>query len=592
MKNIEELDMNTNCSLEDIDFSPFRNIKDQIKSFVLDVNLNDSLKEIILSFTGLKKLDVNDVDSTYLQQITSELKNLEYLGLHGTITEIPESIKELKNLLKLDLSYNDISKLPDDMSVLENIVYLDLTINEIVEIPETIKQLNNLETFKISSKYGSSTLNEIPENLKYLENLKELEITNENIKEIPDYIKEFKNLKYLDLSDNYITEIPESLKELKNLETLYLISNDIEILPDFLNYLNLKDVNFAYNNNLRGKTLTNDSLVDCYYYSTKLCIADVNMKCIKSGYSNFDPCDKVYKGCEEIEKYLKDMDLSVYTITCYDDDDKNIEILKFEEKDLNEEIIDKILSYNSTKELEIGIDGSLNAVEKVVEQLPNLETLTIRIENNSLNLNELKNLKNLNYLWIISNEGLYSLKSGIMKSLTNLKDLSFSSVNISQTVINEISKLTNLQYLYFGACNYPSNPDFSNFKKLSSLESLCFNGHYEGKKPLYEIPSSIYKLTNLKSLSITGQEISKISSNISKLKNLTDLILSRNNITSIPKALNNLKYLEYIDFNSNPNLTGKTLTNPSLNHCYYDESSSICKTQEMECYGDENIKLC
>jgi len=45
------------------------------------------------------------------------------------------------------------------------------------------------------------------------------------------------------------------------------------------------------------------------------------------------------------------------------------------------------------------------------------------------------------------------------------------------------------------------------------------------------------------------------------------------------------------DFGKNSTLTGKTLTNENLRSCSYDNTSSICKAKEMDCF-DEEIKLC
>jgi len=380
---------------------------------------------------------------------------------------------------------------------------------------------------------------------------------------------------------------------LNKLEKLDLSYNNLKKLPEFLNNMNLKEVNFENNENLTGKTLTNKNLDSCKYSTTKLCISDEKMKCIKSSYNDIDPCVIVPSDCENIESYLKEKNIDIYDInlSCQDFE-KQLSYLKIDEEAILDEVLDKILSYNTTEEIKINVDGSKKALEKIGKKLPNLKKLTITTNINQLNLKVLKKLKSLNYLKISSNELLYSLKKGSLKYLTGLKQLYFINLNLSQDIVDEFERLVNLEQLALDSCNYPSDLEFDSFEDLQKLKILNIYTYYEGKRPLYKIPSSFYYLTKLKELSITYQKISKISSRISKLKKLQDLDLIGNRITSLPDALNKLEELKYVNFDENPTLTGKTLTNENLRSCVYDSNSSICKTKEMECFLDDSISLC
>jgi len=97
-------------------------------------------------------------------------------------------------------------------------------------------------------------------------------------------------------------------------------------------------------------------------------------------------------------------------------------------------------------------------------------------------------------------------------------------------------------------------------------------------------------LNNLKKLSIKNQGIRTITNEIGQLDALEYLDLSSNSITEINESLNNLNHLKYINLEKNSDLSGKTLTNESLETCIYGESTSICKTKEMSCLDANDIK--
>ncbi|ORX57948.1 L domain-like protein [Piromyces finnis] len=632
LENIEELNVSKGEIDSDSDFSLFKSLKDTLK--YLDISLyrngDFDFPEAFVELTNLKNLTLSkfinskipkeisqlkNLESLYIKnpefneipETIKELKNLKYLDLEGNFEKLPESIGELYNLEVLDLE-GDIKELPESIGELYNLEVLNLSNNQIENLPETIKNLENLKNLYLHN----NNLYELPESLCELKNLKTLYMSNENnlteisgcikklnnleiidlseneITKIPEAIKELDNLEYLDLSHNKLTEIPEAVKELKSLISLDLSYNDIKEFPEFLNELtNLETIDISDNENIVGKTLINSNIQYCYYLNTKLCIAEEE----SCGYDSGLPYCKPKNDCEEIQSFLLENDFSSSFITCDLTDNKATSIAINEI--VTEEVIDKILSYDTIEHLYVEIDGSINVIKKISQKLPNLVELTIINNNESLDLSSLKTLENLTQLRINSYESLISISKNSLKYLTNLEYLELSSSKIYQKNLDEIGKLTKLKSLIFDNCHYPSSLDYSPLKKLQSLEVLIFHDYYRNKTPLYEIPSSIYKLTNLKELTIEYQKISSISSNISKLEKLNYLNLSGNKITSIPKALNNMKNLRYVEFLENPKLSGKTLTNENLTTCYYDTSSSICKAKEMKCFGEEgNPKLC
>jgi len=639
MEGLEELIFDTQLH-DDINFDSLAKLKNTLKTLVLNYGEDGIISDSILSLTNLEKLEIVGFEniSNIIDKLP-QLTNLKQLTLFDTkLTEIPESIKQLNNLEYLDLYANDIEEIPRNLTGLENLKYLNVSHNYITEIPdsinelkslkslivddsdiseisENIKDLKNLEELAISLynttlpesikelknlktlTYRTSEtkgVQEFPEILKVLTNLEELNLENQNIGKIPDYIKEFKKLKKLYLSDNVITEIPESLAELESLEVLDLYNNDIKELPEFLNSMkNLKDFNISYNKNLTGKTLTNENIESCNYYQTNLCINDINTPCDQDN-KYMDLCDEeetqTQTLCDTINSYLKEQNI-LMDIKCKMNGEK-IETITLDESVLSEEALNYIFSLPIYEDLIITVDNSKNALKKIGKEVVDIKDLTIISKVKTLSLSVLKNLHNLTYLTIKPYENeLLSLRSNSFEYFNKLYHLILTNVNLSQTNVDEICKITRLRELGFNKCAYSSSVNFSNLKNLVNLELLGFDDYYPGKRALSEIPSSVYKLTNLISLEFNKQNISKISSKIANLTNLRSLYVTGAKLTTLPNALNTMENLTSVDFSDNPTLTGKTLTNDNLRTCIYDPSSSICKAKDIDCF-DVDIKLC
>jgi internalin A len=187
----------------------------------------------------------------YSNQITTipdglgELKNLTTLVLDSNqITTIPDCVGELKNLTYLGLDSNQITTIPDCVGELKNLTYLGLDSNQITTIPDCIGKLRNLTELWLSS----NQITTIPDCIGKLRNLTELALDSNQITTIPDCIGELKNLTYLGLSSNQITTIPDCVGELKNLTILGLDSNQITTIPNCVGELkNLTELGLSSN---------------------------------------------------------------------------------------------------------------------------------------------------------------------------------------------------------------------------------------------------------------------------------------------------------------------------------------------------------
>ena len=111
------------------------------------------------------------------------------------LSELPQEIKQLKNLQKLDISKNKLKELPAFIGSLAGLIELDAS-------------ANNLE--------------KIPAEIGYLKNLKRLNLNRNVIDSLPVEIGQLSNLEYLEMWDNELEYVPDAIKNLRNLKVLEL----------------------------------------------------------------------------------------------------------------------------------------------------------------------------------------------------------------------------------------------------------------------------------------------------------------------------------------------------------------------------------
>ncbi len=140
----------------------------------------------------------------------------------GVITYIPESIGSLTRL--------------------EGIIIRDNTIFNnapLTNLPESIGNLINLVTVD----FTAAGLTELPESFGNLVNLDNLEIRNNNLTKLPENIGNLSSLRRFNAPANQIETIPPSIGNLNTLTSLRLASNQISCLP--IEFSNLCQNNFT-----------------------------------------------------------------------------------------------------------------------------------------------------------------------------------------------------------------------------------------------------------------------------------------------------------------------------------------------------------
>jgi len=110
---------------------------------------------------------------------------------------------------------------------------LDLSGQKLKEVPEEIRQLRNLNHLDL----GSNKLKSVPDWLGELVHMQELRISRNKLSDFPLGICKMLHLKRLDLSRNALTGLPPCIGKLTELFSLDLWSNDLEDFPEELENL-------------------------------------------------------------------------------------------------------------------------------------------------------------------------------------------------------------------------------------------------------------------------------------------------------------------------------------------------------------------
>lgn len=197
-------------------------------------------------FTDLEWADL-------IKKISSirNLGNVVYLNLsENKLTNLPEWFGRLENVAAIDLSENHFSDLPFWIKRLEKLEYLNLSNNQFAKVPDAIQSLTRL----IRLNFSNNQIQALPPSMCKLFQLDELNCSHNQIASLPDEFANFHQLnllflgdnqlvslpysfrncyrlRELDLSQNRFLEFPEELQELTDLEELRINGNPIRSLP-------------------------------------------------------------------------------------------------------------------------------------------------------------------------------------------------------------------------------------------------------------------------------------------------------------------------------------------------------------------------
>jgi len=203
--------------------------------------------------------------------------------------------------------------------------------------------------------------------------------------------------------------------------------------------------------------------------------------------------------CGDIKDYLKEKysnaDFEDIIDKCNVNDQGKLTELTVINYYLQEEDVNKILSYNTIKDLtykvkfkvrDLGHDYQTEVIEHpgyssfptAITNLPELEVLAFNYEN----------VHNIKY-WSHRNNTL--IETGSLKLSKTLKKLSFEQINFKSQNMEELSTLTNLESLKLSYCKF-DEVGLSPLGNIESLKTLTLYDSY--------IPNNINKIKSLEQL--------------------------------------------------------------------------------------------
>jgi len=451
------------------------------------------------------------------------------------------------------------------------------------DFPSNLKSLSNLKELHLfydaheltSHTYGSVIRTKIKENV--LKDLKIKSLTLEGIAFDDSTLKainSLSNLESLTLTECALTNVDlDNLKNNKKLTDLYIGYYDKNYYDG--NYgpkkYNLSNIKSLKKFTVKYITVSQNEINEL---ASLTFLEELNMKNLIFNTSIEKPLNLSFDKFSNLSKLTIDFGFS----RTYKDEEfelktvdlklpKTIKTLEFGGADITDENINTISSITNIKELDIDISESKN----------------------NINLEKLSNLKNLEYLKI---NGYGQTENLNIKYNNNLKKLYLKSFILPESFENVVFALDQLEELSLTQCkkDKPLNLDsIGNLKKLNTL--IIYNNYNEELSLLKEIPKSLVDLTNLKTLYIVEQNVVTIPEEIGNIKNLEKLNISGQKLKSeIPTSLNNLKKLKEVEIRGN--ISGKTLTNDSIEQCIYSYSKTLCVAKDMPCLRDYGLKTC
>lgn len=196
-----------------------------------DLGLTE-LPETILQIKDLRALHAQ---GNHIEQLPRWLLSgqslLEVLDLTGnSLAEVPEWIGRFRQLRQLRLYGNDFGELPDSMTALRKLLVLDIGMTELPTVPDWITQLTELRWLGI----GDLLLSELPPSLASLQHLATLDASENRLTDLPAWLADLPRLDHLYLSGNRFEQLPEVIARMPQLVVLDFFDCKLHDLPDWL----------------------------------------------------------------------------------------------------------------------------------------------------------------------------------------------------------------------------------------------------------------------------------------------------------------------------------------------------------------------
>ncbi|KAK0171167.1 hypothetical protein PV328_008922 [Microctonus aethiopoides] len=218
--------------------------REEINELHLNLEFDNDNKDRWWEQESLKILNLSVNSLTCIDSKIKNLLDLIELDIHDNLIEkLPNELSSLVKLKKLNISHNNLMNINKNLYSLENLRHLNLSYNKLTELNPAIGDLIMLETLNLSY----NNMEKLPIGLGYLVRLCSLDLSHNLLIELPPDIMSMRVLKKFDASSNKLEKIPP-LGEMRKLEYLNLHDNNITQFPDLIGCTALQELQLSNNN--------------------------------------------------------------------------------------------------------------------------------------------------------------------------------------------------------------------------------------------------------------------------------------------------------------------------------------------------------
>ncbi|OWR47104.1 hypothetical protein KGM_202899 [Danaus plexippus plexippus] len=436
-----------------------------------------NLRDIDLSHNAISNLDVTDSSSDYWFDNLIKI-NLSY----NNIIKIPyQFFKYFKVLTTLDLSYNNISIVTSDtFEGISGLKYLNISSNKIIDINTSLFRFVQLIELNLSYNQIS---NVNKNNFDQLYELRELDISNNFIENIDDivFVDVMPNLAIINVKYNRIRTLRKNLfLDLNNLKEIDFSYNNITYLPK--NMFLRRNITFF---SIKGNNLSGPLEKGLFEGMDSIPILDISHQSIRSveDYTFFGltKLTQLLLNDNRISNLTKNCFLSLQTLQRIDLSNNFIIRIDFVKSDLlslqyfavSNNLVEKIdvtdfFYLHKLQYLDLSRNNISKVYPKTFQMLSSLENLYLSKNPlvGSLDENTFDGLYSVPLLDLsdVSFNSIGDLEMARFDELPNLSELIVDHNRISEIDVNDLQR-TGLRKLSIGDNPLPCN-------KLKELKDI------------------------------------------------------------------------------------------------------------------------